>query len=464
MDELEDFDPDDLPSEEPEHFEISEDLQRNILNLIIVDRSFLINSLSLIRSDYFGDMAHQNICKITQEYFEKYNKLITQDVLAQELKNKLSKSKQLPRILSELDIILEKSEQAYQEKDYLEQGVIRFAKAQALKTAILKSVDLIELEKYDEIEENIRQALLVAPNVSLGSDLFEDVSERYMRLMAEQEGEKFTAGWPTIDRCLMGGLGRKEVGMIFANAGVGKSLYLSKIAIENMIRGKNVLYVSCEMSEDRVLVRTDSMLSQIPIGDLLGSVEELKRRYEKIKGHIEGKLKVKEFPAGASTIKEFRSYANQLYNYTGFKPDLILLDYIDEVKCSNSRLDTYAAQGHTLREFRAWMQSDNLCGYTATQANRIGRQVKTITETEMGDSFLKIRIVDACWSISQDDTEKAKNVARLFAVKHRNAASRFIVWIRIDPLTLRMTEITEAEYEQMLGTAPPAEVVGEEAL
>jgi len=139
-----------------------------------------------------------------------------------------------------------------------------------------------------------------------------------------------------------------------------------------------------------------------------------------------------------------------------------VLDYIDEVKCSNARLNTYEGQYHTLREFRAWMSDENLAGYTATQANRLGTQVKTITEGEIGDSYAKIRVVDAAWSLNQNDDEKNKGLMRLFAVKHRNAKSRFTIWIKIDPNTLRMKEITENEYANIFDGAVPINVNTEE--
>ena len=457
-------------SEEPvakesvDQFEVSVDLQRDILNLILTDRNFLINSLSVVDSEYFVDFAHQNICQICQNYFKEYNSPITIEVLNQEINNKFQANRQLPRFLSEIDIISERTEEAFKAKDYLKKAVINFAKAQAMKSAIMRSVDLIPTQQYEEIEQIVKEALLVAPDLDLGTDVFEGVEETYMKILADMEGERFITGWGSVDRILKGGLGRKEVGMIFANSGVGKSLWLCKAAVENMVKGKNVLYITCEMSEERVVTRLHSMLSGIPIDKLVTKIPDLRKRLDNIKSIITGQLKIKEFSAGASTITDFRAFTNQLYSYTGFKPDLILLDYIDEVKCSNTRLDTYTSQYHTLREFRAWMTDDDLCGFTATQANRQGKSVKIITEGEIGDSYAKIRVVDAAWSLNQNDVEKLKDVARLFSVKHRNAKSGHITCVKINPDTLKMSEIPELEYEQILGTNAPVEVVGEESI
>jgi len=198
--------------EEPDHFEVSVDLQRDILNLILTDRDFLINSLSLVKPDYFEDYAHQQICKKCQDYFQEYNDPITLDILSQEIKNAFEINRQLPRILSEIDIVAERINEAYKEKAYLNKAVVDFAKKQAMKFAIMKSVDLLSENKYDQIEQLIRDALLVAPNVSLGMNYFDDVSERYQRILMQLQGERFTTGWPTIDMNLNGGMGKKEVG------------------------------------------------------------------------------------------------------------------------------------------------------------------------------------------------------------------------------------------------------------
>jgi len=447
-----------------EQFDISVDLQRDLLNLILTDRNFLINSLRLVNPEYFKDIAHKAICRTCQNHFNEYNSPITADVLTQELTESYRENRQLPRMLAEADIISDRTEQAYQNKEYYERIVSRFAKAQAMRMAIVNSVDLIDTGEYEKIEANIREALLVAPNVSLGINIFENVKERYRKILAEAEGEKYTTGWPTVDRDLNGGMGRKEIGLIFANSGVGKSLWLAKVGVENLIKGKRVLYISCEMSEERVAERIDSMITRIPINELIYKIPEVESRINELKKCLNTHIQVKEFPAGEATITDFKAYANQLYNYTGFRPDLVLLDYIDEVKCSNSRLSTYEGQYHTLREFRAWMQSEDLGGYTATQANRMGREVQVIDEGQIGDSYAKIRVTDLAWSLNQTDEEYGCNLARLFVVKHRGARGRYLIWVKIDPHTLKMSEITESEYESILGGPVPTDVAGEENL
>jgi replicative DNA helicase len=445
-----------------DQFNISVELQRDILSLMMTDRDFLIRSSNLVNHNYFTDLAHRIICKIIKDYFDEYNNPITLEILTQEINEKNDQNRQLPRILSELDIISERTIEVYSEKEYLSKATVDFAKAQAMKNAIMKSVDLIGTQEYDKIEQLIREALLVAPDTSLGMNFFEDINERYQRILANLEGERYTTCFPTLDRDLNGGISKKEIGMIFAPPSVGKSLFLTMVAITNVLKGKNVLYVSCEMAEDRVGMRADAMISLIPIEDLIKKFKELKDRLQLVSQKSEGRLYIKEFPAGEATISDIRAYVNQLHNYTGFKPEIIVLDYIDEIRCSNKNADTYQGQIETTREFRAWMSTDNYAGYTATQSNREARSVKVATDAQIADSYGKVRIVDAMWSLNQTDEEAVRNTARLFVVKHRNGKKRYIIYVYIDPYTLKMKEITEQDYERIMGTNTSNPVLTEE--
>jgi hypothetical protein len=110
------------------------------------------------------------------------------------------------------------------------------------------------------------------------------------------------------------------------------------------------------------------------------------------------------------------------------------------------------------------MQSENLAGYTATQANRMGKSVQIITEAEIGDSYAKIRVTDYAWSLNQTEEEYSNRLARLFVVKHRNAKGKYIIYVKIDPNTLKMSEILEGEYERKLNGSPPTTIIDEDEL
>ena len=255
-------------------------------------------------------------------------------------------------------------------------------------------------------------------------------------------------------------MSRKEIGMVFACSGVGKSIWLCKTAIKNIIKGNDVLLISCEMSEAVIVGRIMSMLTGLN-GAIFkdkelfsDNIPEIEKRWNSIAGNSKlGKLRIKEFSAGCHTISDMRLCAKKLERTAELRPDVVVLDYIDEVKSRNVEADAYTSQYQTTREFRAWMMEENMCGFTATQANRQGIKAETITSAEMGDSIGKVRVVDALWSLNQTEAERKKKMLRIFVEKHRNGRSKYTAYGRINYDTLSMHEIDQQEYEQAMQPA-----------
>jgi hypothetical protein len=139
---------------------------------------------------------------------------------------------------------------------------------------------------------------------------------------------------------------------------------------------------------------------------------------------------------------------------TPWKPDVVVLDYLDEIKEVNS--DKYIAQGDTTRDFRQWMQEMHSCGYTATQTNRSGRDKYTMDRTNVADSYGKVRKTDCMWTINVNEEEKACGVCRIWAEKHRNGEANFTVYCRADYGRCTFNEITSQEYESRKNNVNPA--------
>ena len=446
-------------------FEWSEYIQRDILNRILTDKEFFVQSIPLIKPVYFANETHKTIVSISQRFFEKYNALISKEALVEEVKSSLrNRDELLSRVLAETSLIYDNfcQDNAERTRDYLLNEIVKFARAQAMKCAILKSVELLEQEDYEQIETTIKEALAVNINTDLGVNYFSDVEERYRRLLNNEEDEKFTTGWESCDRDLSGGLGRKEVGIVFANSGVGKSLYLGKVAIDNIVKGKKVLYLTCELFEDLVGMRLDSHLTMVPFNALTSHFQIVFERLGMLREHVGDALQIKWFPAGAADLNDFRAYISQLWAHRSFRPDLIIVDYIDEMRMP-AGLDLYQGQMLTARLLRGLAGEMDVGVFTATQANRSGNSVRYITENEIGDSYGKIRSADAVWSINQTDQEKSVGVGRIFVVKHRNGNSRYQFPIEIDYNILKMKEISQEEYSNRTGrSVDTGEILSEE--
>lgn len=435
------------------------ELQRGILNLLMTDRDFFVQSVGLIKPEYFSDGVHAACYAAMEEYFREHSQLVTRAVLEQRVFPKFQGDDvESIRSRHELEMVYERSEEVPRERDYLLDEIVKFAKNQAMRAAILRAADLLPEERYPEIEEIIRQALLVGLRVDMGSFYFEDVEDRYASILAtDSPGDRFNCVFDTIDRDLNGGLRAKEVAIIFSNkSGVGKSIFLANVAKANVFNGKKVLFVTLENSQQVTESRFDAMFAKIPTDQQQGRVDEVIAKVRSLQDLFPKSLIVKEFASECLGVDDLRGYLHQLIVYHNWKPDLIVLDYLDEMKMPRGSGDSndYRPQLRITRQIRALAMLENIAIFTATQSNREGGYKQVATETELGDSYGKSRVVDALWSINQNDDERARGMVRLYVCKHRNARSKYVIYGHIDYATMTMREVTEAEYDYRM-TQPP---------
>ncbi len=167
-------------------------------------------------------------------------------------------------------------------------------------------------------------------------------------------------------------------------------------------------------------------------------------------------LVVKQFPAGSMTVNTLKAYMQQL-QMTGFKPDLVIVDYIGEMK-DYPGMATWESRYRIVRDLRGLATEENVCIFTALQPNKSAREAQkmdgpgegVIDDDNLADSYGQIRPLDGCWSINQMQVEKDAGIARIFVIKHRHGKSRFTIWVGYDRDTLAMDQITHASYEKKL--------------
>ena len=228
--------------------------------------------------------------------------------------------------------------------------------------------------------------------------------------------------------------------MVVAPPGVGKSLYLVNQGVISLIEGRNVLYVSLEMSEDKIAQRFDSVMTLINQRTLPTQQDNLKKRLDVFKTEFpNGQLRIKEYPTGLAKVGTIRSYLSQLKNYEGFVPDVLIVDYLELLESSREAPE-YLAQEMLARELRGLAVEQNFLVWTATQTNRQGRNVNIITDAELGDSYGKFRTMDYAISLNQNEQEFDEGRMRCYVMKSRNGRTRFTLPMNIDYGTLRMTE------------------------
>ena len=422
-------------------YQFQDSIQRGILYLAKSEENFLVQVIPMIKADYFEFPTHQKFYNILTDHYLSYRSLPSDDQILEEVKGLKSANELLSDYRDELLAVNSVDEKSIGNEEYYLDLVEEFAKEQALKDAIIKSLDLLKHKKFGEIEAEFRSALTISRDVDLGTDYFTNVEERWERINSSSLDIQYQTPFPTINEQLEGGMCAKELAMVVAPPGVGKSLFLANQGARSILDGKNVLYISLEMAEDRVAQRFDSIFTRIRQKELSGKVGTLRDRLDEISSTFKehGKLKIKEFPTKRLTISALRAYLNQLQNYEDFVPDILIIDYL-ELLTTEVGLAEYSAQERLAQELRGVAVENNILVWTATQTNREGRKVNIITDAELADSYGKIRVCDLVFSINQTEQEFDESKARLYVMKSRNGKARFIVPVKINYSTLVISQ------------------------
>ena len=454
-----------------ENFRWDDEFQRYLLGMLVSDRFFAIQSRDLIRPEYFVDEVHQLMCRKLFLHIDEYHVLPSKISMRQEVQDQIADKDAKLRFhyTTEMNMVYDQYIPGAENRDYLLDKVTNFAKIQALKVAFNKS--LSEMKKAPESESTwtkiqslLNEAMLVDRNFDIGLDYFQSFDERYERMKQKEEGlERFTSGFDKIDDALVGGgCHRGEMYSWMGMPGTGKSLMLVTASIRNVVElGKRVLYVSLEMDQDSVAQRFDAQFSNINIRNLVDNENLVKKALSEQVEDVDDPrmLIVKQFASGDLTVNKLRAYLQQLA-MVNFRPDLLVLDYIGEMK-DDPNLKTYESRYRMVRDLRGLAMQENICIFTAMQPNKDARNAQddsnqfntsggVIDDVNLADSFGQIRPLDGCWSINQTQDEKDAGVARIFVIKHRNGKSRFKFHVEYNMETLSISQTSADAYQQKI--------------
>ena len=422
-------------------YDFSENIQRGILFLSKYNQDFYLQIASLVKDEYFEFPLHEKLFAAIRTHYEKYNSIPTNDFIVEEVKAIKKTKDQLSDYVDELHLINSMDTSSIDNVEFYLDIVESFARKEAMKSAITESIGLMKDDKIDEIESVVRKALTVNRNVDYGHLYFDDIKGRFERLFKDAEGERYSLVFSTLNRELAGGLSRKELAMVVAPPGVGKSLYLVNQGVQALMENRKVLYISLEMSEDKIAQRFDSVTTLIQQKNLKEKYHTVNERLKVFKDEFpDSRLIIKEFPTGLATVNSIRSLLVQLKNYEDFVPDIILLDYLELMRPTREGQAEYQAQQRISEELRGLAVENNVLVWTATQTNRQGRSVKLITDSELADAYGKIRTCDYAISLNQTEEEFDEGRMRAYVMKSRNGKQRFIVPVDIDYSILRLTE------------------------
>ena len=300
--------------------------QVKVLNSLLKNKKFTLNIRDVILPKYFENQAHQWIVKETLQYFEEYHSPPTLDFLKIEVKkidNDILKTSVIDQLKEIFKIIND-------DQEYVESEFSSFCKNQALKTALVESVDLLNDGMFDDIRFKIDTALKAGQDKDIGHEYIKEVEARYK----EEDRQVIPTPWSIINERLMGGLGGGDFGLIFGSPGGGKSWTMVALGAHAVKLGLNVVHYTLELSEGYVGKRYDSHFINEPVNTIHLHKEKINEYIDNLKGS----LTIKEYTPGQASIPSIESHVAKMTDL-GYPPDMVIIDYVDLLKSTISSKD-----------------------------------------------------------------------------------------------------------------------------
>ena len=417
---------------------MSNQLQTTILQKIVNDEKFCRKVLPFIKTEYF-DSAHKCVYRLVLDFITKYNKLPTRAALDIDFQNKAETSEDLyPKAVS----VLESLDQNPQvEEAWLLENTEKWCKDRAVFLAIMESIEIIDGKKKDlskdAIPDILHKALGINFDNSVGHDYLQDFEKRYDFYHRVEDRLPFDL--ELFNTITKGGVPRKTLNIALAGTGVGKSLFMCHVAASALAQGKNVLYITLEMSEERIAERIDANLMNIQI-DQLPSLSKgmFSDKVTRIAGTTVGKLIIKEYPTASAHTGHFRALLNELKLKKDVVPDVIFVDYLNI--CASSRMkglggsiNTYSLIKAIAEELRGLAVEFNVPIFSATQTTRSGFSNTDLELTDTSESFGLPATADFMFALIT--TEELEKLGQMMVKQLKNryndpsANKRFIIGV-----------------------------------
>jgi len=350
-------------------------LEKTILSNLVFSDNFYRRVYPYLKSEYFEDNNLKKIFDTYSKYVDDYK----EPPSVEALKLCVDKRKDLNEdsyktVMTEVDSLKLDAETNF---DFLIRETEKFCQDRDLFNSIRKAILIMDGQDKDadkgSIPELLSQSLSISFDTSIGHDFIEDADSRYDFYHKKEERMPFDI--EMLNKVTKGGLPRKSMTVLLATTGGGKSLVKCHMAAHYLLTGKNVLYITMEMAEERIAERIDANMMNVSLDELKIMPRDVyEKRIARIKGKTTGKLVVKEYPTGSAHAGHFRHLLNELKMKRGIAPDVIFIDYLNI--CASSRVKgAAAANSYTLvksiaEELRGLSMEFNCAVVTSSQFNR----------------------------------------------------------------------------------------------
>jgi replicative DNA helicase len=440
------------------------EIQTIILRNLINNDNFTRKVIPFLKKEYF-EGNHGIIFQEILNFVSKYNKLPSGEALSIELDSANLSDSQYHEVITIVSEVSRKEEVT--DIDWLLDHTEKWCQDRAIYLAIMKSISIIE-GKDQELTKNalpelLQDALSVGFDQNIGHDYFTDVDERYE--FYHRTEEKLPIDLDYFNQITKGGFSKKSLNVILAGTGVGKSLFMCHVASSIISQGKNALYITMEMAEEKIAERIDANLLNTDLDDIKNiSKEAFTSKINSISKKSQGMLKIKQYPTGSAHVGHFRSLLKELQLKKNFMPDIIFIDYLNI--CASARMkgiggsvNSYTLIKSIAEEIRGLAVEFNVPIISATQVTRSGFNSSDVELTDTSESFGLPATADLMFALISNEELEGLNQILVKQLKNRyadlNLNKRFIVGV--DKAKMKLYDVEQSAQGIMDSGQAPAE-------
>jgi replicative DNA helicase len=432
-----------------------EKIELLILKNLIYNEEYVRKILPYLKSDYFQDFSQKVVFEEIQQFFSSYNQLPTKEAVEIEIENR---SDLTENSYKECLDVVSNLEFEPVEFEWLTKTTEKWCKDRAIYLALMESIQIADggdsKKSRDSIPSILQDALSVSFDTHIGHDYIEDIDSRFEFYHKTEQKIPFDLDY--FNRITDGGASKKTLNVVVAPPGVGKSLFLCHIGASILSQGKNVLYLTLEMAEERIAERIDANLLDVSIKDLMKlSKDQFFAKANILKKKTQGKLIIKEYPPGTANCNHFKALLKELELKKNFIPDAIIVDYLN--LCSSSRYKTSTTNSYTYvkaisEELRAMGVEYNLPVFSATQVNRNGASTTEVEMTDTSESFGLPATVDMLFALISTEELEQMGQIMIKQLKNRYAPldryRKFVVGV--DRSKMRLYDVDQSAQEELI--------------
>jgi len=427
-----------------------------VLRNLLHNEEYLRKVIPFIKAEYFQDTNQKVVFEEIVSFVSEYNEVPSKEVLSIEVEKRKdindTSYTEISKLISYLD-----NEPA--EKEWLENTTENWCRERAIYMALMESIAIAdgqdEKKQPDAIPSILSDALAVSFDNNVGHDYLQDYAERFDLYNKKEERIEFDLEF--FNKITKGGLPNKTLNIALAGTGVGKSLFMCHVASSVLLQGKNVLYITLEMAEERIAERIDANLLNVNIQEIADLPKQMfETKVNNIAQKTQGTLIIKEYPTASAHAGHFRSLLNELALKKSFRPDIIFIDYLNI--CASSRyragsnVNSYTVVKAIAEELRGLACEANVPIISATQTTRSGYGSSDVELTDTSESFGLPATADLMFAlISTEDLEGLGQIM-VKQLKNRyndlNMFKRFVVGV--DRAKMRLYDCEQSAQEDIL--------------